>query len=415
MEDKAKDKRIAIIGAGAAGLTAAEALKEKGYKEVVLFEKSDHVGGKCSTAEIDSRLYELGAGIVAANNKSVLKLVKKFDVPIVRANFGKSILVDGVSGEVVSKRSVRHKLKISKEVLLRYRKILKKHKRIVMPGFSELGEDLALPFVDFAKKYRVEELSRELELFFTGYGYGYFSEVPAAYVLKYFNWDTVKSFAKRTIYTFPNGIQHLWTTVAKNHEVRLNASIKKITRNNNIVIKTAKESLEFDVLIVASPLDETLDYLDVNKEEEKQFSKIQFVDYRTIACSVQGLDNVSGYVPSNFSSSRAGHPVFWYFRHEGSNVYMFYVLAEPNQSDDDVVANTKDLIEKIGGKLNEVERVAHWKYFPHVSSKEMESGYYDKVEGMQGRQGTYYIGELMNFSTVGLTSEYAEDLVDRFF
>ena len=39
------NQRIAILGAGAAGLSAAEALKLKGYKHVTLFERTDHAGG----------------------------------------------------------------------------------------------------------------------------------------------------------------------------------------------------------------------------------------------------------------------------------------------------------------------------------------------------------------------------------
>jgi protoporphyrinogen oxidase len=42
-----KDVRIGIIGGGPAGLSAAMYLEKKGYTNYVIYEKSDHVGGKC--------------------------------------------------------------------------------------------------------------------------------------------------------------------------------------------------------------------------------------------------------------------------------------------------------------------------------------------------------------------------------
>ena len=46
--DLERAQRIAIIGAGAAGLTAAEELKDKGYQNITVFERTDRAGGKCS-------------------------------------------------------------------------------------------------------------------------------------------------------------------------------------------------------------------------------------------------------------------------------------------------------------------------------------------------------------------------------
>ena len=54
-------QRVAIIGGGAAGLTAAATLQQLGYKDVVVFESDPKVGGKCLSVEIDGEFYDLGA------------------------------------------------------------------------------------------------------------------------------------------------------------------------------------------------------------------------------------------------------------------------------------------------------------------------------------------------------------------
>ena len=58
------NRRIAIIGAGAAGLAAGHRLRKVGYSHVHIYEKSSRVGGKCSTIDIEGRSYEMGAVVV---------------------------------------------------------------------------------------------------------------------------------------------------------------------------------------------------------------------------------------------------------------------------------------------------------------------------------------------------------------
>ncbi len=76
-------KKIAIIGAGPAGLTAAETLKEKGYTNITLFEKDSTAGGKCCSMKYDGKWYELGAGIIVESNTVMWNLAKKFNIKTV--------------------------------------------------------------------------------------------------------------------------------------------------------------------------------------------------------------------------------------------------------------------------------------------------------------------------------------------
>ncbi len=64
-----KDQKIAIIGAGISGLTAAHTLKKLGYDNITIFEANDRVGGKVHTVEIDGYIYELGAVFYLKNIK----------------------------------------------------------------------------------------------------------------------------------------------------------------------------------------------------------------------------------------------------------------------------------------------------------------------------------------------------------
>ena len=70
-----KDARIAVLGAGTSGLTAADCLVKEGYTAVTVFERNDWVGGKVHSVERDGFSYELGAYVVTEAYETVLDLV----------------------------------------------------------------------------------------------------------------------------------------------------------------------------------------------------------------------------------------------------------------------------------------------------------------------------------------------------
>ncbi|MFA9476337.1 MAG: NAD(P)/FAD-dependent oxidoreductase [Filomicrobium sp.] len=68
---------IAIIGAGVAGLAAAECLRSKGVK-VTIFEKSQGVGGRMATRRRDSLSFDHGAQYLTARTPSFIDEVRRW-------------------------------------------------------------------------------------------------------------------------------------------------------------------------------------------------------------------------------------------------------------------------------------------------------------------------------------------------
>src|SRR5690349_9540093 len=71
---------ILIIGAGAAGLFAARRFRQLGVQQITLIEKTDHIGGKCSTYThpyLPGLKAERGAVAIAANYGVVLDAIKE--------------------------------------------------------------------------------------------------------------------------------------------------------------------------------------------------------------------------------------------------------------------------------------------------------------------------------------------------
>lgn len=85
-------RRVAVVGAGLAGLTAARELRRRGA-EPILFEARDRVGGRVWTCREfeDGRHAELGADLIEEEQERVLELAKAVGctpVRILRGGFG---------------------------------------------------------------------------------------------------------------------------------------------------------------------------------------------------------------------------------------------------------------------------------------------------------------------------------------
>ena len=70
------DKRVVVVGAGIAGLSAALRLRQAGA-EVTVFESSDRVGGRTSSETHDGYLYERGTQFFTTTYRNALGLIKE--------------------------------------------------------------------------------------------------------------------------------------------------------------------------------------------------------------------------------------------------------------------------------------------------------------------------------------------------
>src|SRR3989344_1745116 len=72
-------KRIAVIGAGIAGLTCAYELQKAGF-EVTIFERDDRVGGRMATRVKDGLAFDIGANFFVEHYTHTNALAKELGV-----------------------------------------------------------------------------------------------------------------------------------------------------------------------------------------------------------------------------------------------------------------------------------------------------------------------------------------------
>ena len=460
-----KNIRICIVGGGPAGLSAGMYLEKKGYTNYSILEKSDRVGGKCWSPYYNGKRYEMGA-IMGVPSYYAVHDVEEFcgithDGPKLNRNY------KDASGKVIEPFARTLGNIIRNPWLLKMKKQLTKfgelletkyqgydvngHRGVaegrydgfaVTPGREKVEgvnpnlKDLALPFKEFCEKNGCELVQKIWIGPFTSFGYGYFDEIPAAYVLKYLDFQTCMNFVKVNLWTWEQGTQYIWEQLNDHimHPARLNSNIEKVERRDGKVFVTVNgEVEEYDKIIVTAPLyvadgnmgcnNGMVDYFDARDDEKELFSKIDYERYTVQAFTTtpENHPEISYYVFDNMVPEKLGHLMVYYRRWKETvdQVITTYALrTHKNMKEIPYEKCNEMVLEDLKTMGNPAEEVINkWSvyYFPHVSCEDYAAGWYDKVEAMQGKYDTFYAGEVMSFGDMDETAEYSRELVERFF
>ena len=460
-----KNVRICIVGGGPAGLSAGMYLEQKGYTNYAILEKSDRVGGKCWSPHYNGKRYEMGA-IMGVPSYYAVHDVEEFcgithDGPKLNRNY------KDANGKVIEPFARTLGNIIKNPWLLKMKKQLTKfgelletkykgydvngHRGVaegrydgfaVTPGREKVEgvnpnlKDLALPFKEFCEKNGCELVQKIWIGPFTSFGYGYFDEIPAAYVLKYLDFQTCMNFVKVNLWTWEQGTQYIWEQLNDHimHPARLNSTIEKVERKDGKVFVTVNgEVEEYDKIIVTAPLyvadgnmgnnNGMVDYFDARDDEKELFSKIDYERYTVQAFTTtpENHPEISYYVFDNMVPEKLGHLMVYYRRWKETvdQVITTYALrTHKNMKEIPYEECNKMVLDDLKTMGNPAEEVINkWSvyYFPHVSCEDYAAGWYDKVEAMQGKYDTYYAGEVMSFGDMDETAEYSRELVERFF
>lgn len=457
------NERICIIGGGPAGLAAGMYLEKKGYTNYQILEKDGEVGGKCHSPHYaskadgsDVRRFEEGA-IMGCDSYFAVREAEIFGGS---SHEGGPELIreyKNAQGKLIYPFEPKKNI-FAIPMLLKMKKQVKRlgelletkyqgydvtgHRGLASgkfdgpsPATPEMktiqGEnpnlkDLMLPFKDFCALNKVELVQKIWIGPFTAFGYGYFDEIPAAYVLKYLDFHTLIEFINGRLWTWKEGTQSIWEGVdahLKNH-ARLNCNITKVERKDGKVYVTVGGKVEeYDDVIITAPLQFMPQYFDATQEEKDLFAKIHHEPYDVLTTRIE--DNQwppkSAYVFDNMTTERLGHLMIYYHRWDDikEQVVTTYALrAHKNMNDipyDECKKTVLDDMKTANVPVKEIITEHDWYYFPHIFTEDYQTGWYDKVEAMQGQLHTYYAGEIMCFGDMEETAEYSRDLVNRFF
>jgi hypothetical protein len=442
-----KDARICIVGAGAAGLSTAYFLKKQGYRNISILEKTGRIGGLCCSITYNSRSFDLGANYLTPAYKEVLKMAEEVGAKLysegpgqvynpAKSQPGQPVYTSILQAVTEGTDLVTFAASVARFTWER----LCLEPILSVPGFRGISQhpELTQPFLDWLKQKDIACLQKLFEIPLTAMGYGYLDEIPTAYALKYMTLDTFGTLVsygadlqcgwpKR----FIDGFQRFWERISWGLNIRLNINIQEIKRGKTIQVKfteleqiidqyqPVEKTLECDYLVLACPL--TLDvlgsFLDLSTTEEKLFQQLVINPYSLTTYLIPNLQlptRVTNVLPLD----QMGQPWFISQQFADNDLIAFYTRmdCESKITKADVIKGIQSTVENLGAQVDEnYYTYDEWPYFPHVTSEVMQSGFYDRLEAMQGELQTFYVGGALNFELVETIVEYTKALVANKF
>lgn len=436
----AKDARIAIIGAGASGLTAAHTLKAKGYTNVTVYEKDLRVGGKVYSVAEAGQTFEVGAFWAGEGYAVVDELAKTYGVQFQREELAFKVrLEDGREYDLTEYLQKTRKPWELATGFYHWQKVQKKFAYLKQAdGFFQNDDpDLALPFVEFVKKYKIEVFAQGFRPFWIGCGYGYYEETPAIYVLKLMLGSldlSIGDFLK-SILPFggssgnglrraPEGFQQVWVKLAQDlGQVRTGAEVTQVVRRQTasgyeIDITAQGETETYEALIVSADPKTALNFLDATAAELELFSQVRSYPYVIHLFEAQGLpyqDGTMVFLDAYGTADTKGHVTAFVNRPKANYVWTSGQIMTWDMSIDESTAMLRQDLADLGGQVGEIYQRIQWNYFPYADSQSLRNGFYSKLKTLQGQNNTWYVGGVMNFETVESTAAFAKNLVNRNF
>ena len=413
------DHKIAIVGGGLSGLVIAEGLQKKGYKNVTVFERDNRVGGKLHTIWYKGKSYEFGALFGLPSQKHLKKLMKSFNIKI-----------DGPKLSRVNYDTNGHKImQIPKEALGdfveeldRLPDVLAAYKSLEYANIHNIEASLMLPFSKWCDINELKVLKTIYAHHFTSYGLGDIDVVPALYVLRVLNYDNFMSFMEVPEFcTWKEGVSSLTKCLERAiKDIRLGQKVTNITfsENEKVYIHTDFEVLEFDRVVITTPLNQFADTYSADGEMKQFLKAIKYENYNVYAFIAEKIPKGCGCVLENLSINKKGNLIIWNARwdsRDGEELVMVYAYDHPGGTKESSFKLIESDLLKLGIRNPRLYQVKRWQQCSHVDTSVLQNGFYEKMEAMQGKNNIYLAGEIMSTVSMDNCIQYSNYLINQYF
>ena len=283
--------RIAVIGSGISGLSAAHFLSK--HHKVDLFEQNDHFGGHSYTYDIKeiNKNIPVDLGFIVFNELTYPNLIKFFNdlnVPFEKSNMSFSVSIKNTSVEYGGSglgAIFANKLNLFNFNFLKMiKEILKFYKNAPLLLNNNTSKETLGNYLERSKlsKYFIEFHIIPMVSAIWSMPFSKAKELPLNLFLQFFiNHGLFKLKNRPQWYTVTNRsrsyVKKILETISG--EIFKNYKVDKISRSNeNVRISIGNEYLDYDQVILASHADQSLRILeDATKKEKEILSKFTYV------------------------------------------------------------------------------------------------------------------------------------------
>jgi protoporphyrinogen oxidase len=453
--------RVAIVGAGPAGLHMAFLLSEMGFNQLTVLEKDSRIGGKSFTRynyEPDVP-QEFGTCYTVPFKYQELRRVakeigyKEFEeVPVPDRHVFTDYSDRKASTQrewLVSEKKKRFPFRFLPDLfsqlailvdMVRYNQ---KYKRLFKRPYDEIFRETNMTFKEYLDRNGFHDLIPLFSLANTVQGYGYIEHVPAWYGLWWNSPPEVYGFLqsafhrmKRPASILRKGFEHYWSSVSKymvdkwSVRIQKNTHIKSIERTADIVKITSMAGgvQDFDFVIITSNLKDATQFLTMTPGENEVLGALtergnlittlfkckHVIDPVPISSWTSALDPAR---QSRLMTIRNSAKIFnpQAVGDRESDYLISYQYVERAREDttkyqDELKNALREDLTTAGIENIEILEQHIWPYFQHWSQDGLNRHYFVKLMELQGQNRTWFAGASTLFESVHDCMEFNRSL-----
>ncbi|CEJ91582.1 hypothetical protein VHEMI07284 [[Torrubiella] hemipterigena] len=429
------ERDVAIIGGGSSGTYAAIALKDLG-KSVVVVEKQNKMGGHVLSYHDPTTGMPLNYGVRLFENTTVTNaFFKRLNSPMqpYQPPPGAPTYADFKTGQILKNFTFSKDFTAYLQEFDKY-PYLNPGQGYHLP--NPVPEDLALPFGDFLKKHNLLDVAYASWSNPSLGDIGNVFQTPALYVMRTLTRAvlTQEGTAGKTLESVTGDNHVAWdhAQAELGSNVLLSTTVIAASRpaggstgSSYLVVKTPtgnKLIKAAKILFSAAQSTDNLKPFFLDRKESAVFSKLQYTGFYSGLVNGTGLPNNVAYQNAATSADTEhvplGPKVLHFYPSEVAGIFSFWYESDTPLDDatvkSDIAATLEKLANSPANNLNFLAYANHCPGILYAPLTEIESGFWDKMNSLQGYRNTFYTGLLFEQSASGLWAFTKDRIHDMF-
>ncbi|CEJ57939.1 hypothetical protein PMG11_06614 [Penicillium brasilianum] len=422
---------VAVVGGGASGTYAAMRLQQDFNKSVVVVEKEQTLGGHTHTYydPVSSSTIELG--VVAFNDLPLVhNFFSRFNIPLTRLFFNSSLpSIDFRTGQPVyapaSLNATEGTFERWNQNLMRFPNLDKGYNFPLL-----VPDDIWRPFGQFVKTHNLTAIVPYI--WTIDQGIGDILNLPTIYVVKSFGPQMLRSLSTGFLATVRQNNQEVYDRalahLQRTESVLLNSSVVGMNRDavgpsGHAVVATPSGHKLLQVkrfLFTIPPKLDVLTGFDLSHQETSLFSGFENMAY------FSGLLRNMSIPQDTTLSNRATNPFTYYLPrlpttytlgpiHARSSLTSVKFGSNISMSVEQVRSQVMDETGQVApGKPVRFEKVVnHGRYALRVSPELIRSGFYRRLNNLQGRRRSFWTGAAWHTHDSSLLWNFTEIIISK--
>lgn len=410
-------RKLAIIGAGPAGLSLARFLRDMGQNNITLYESSNRVGGKSESFYFEDTVVELGTCYATLYDRITKSWMRELGIELVQNG---TASYDGADFMSFVKDAPGEPFFIQVMRFVAGGHSLRKRLAATRPSQATLDE-AAQPIIEWVKARNLHKMERFLYRGLTGMGYGFIDQTPAIQAHRWCGFPLLLSGALNQLHAPATGWSQFWSALAEDFDVRTDQKVMAIERTaTGVSVTTQEDTQQYDQIVCTIPVSDFANILQSTTPDEDFIAEsIDWQSYTTTLIAVENWFNethTQGWSKGTKPGATYGQLIA--ARHEayeadlGGDLYVTGQLSK-GLNRFELQETLTESIERLGGKVTNVIEQRVWRYFPMYQSDAIRAGLLQKMANIQGRNRTWYTGSSFSHEAVGPIVNFNAKLAKR--